>query len=168
MPNAILIPNSGTTISVLGDVVDGWPEVTHKLETNIGGEPLEDGREVTDHAVARQSKLILTGWVSDFNGGNRQREAWDKIREVHKAVEPIQVITEWGIYDEMLIDRAEAPHTNRGMMFTIEFREVTRVGITDLSLPAGQLSGGAAEGRSSGASRGRVRLGSAQSLEAFQ
>ena len=76
MPNAALITDAGVVIDLIGDRVDGWPELTHKLETNIGGEPLEDGREVTDHAVARQDRLVLTGWVSDITSGvGRQQQA---------------------------------------------------------------------------------------------
>ena len=169
MPNAVLIPQSGTTVERLGiEYVDGWPEVTHKIETNIGGEPLEDGREVTDHAVARQDRLVLTGWVSDFTSGSgKQRAAWTRIRELHDAVTPLRVVTEWGVYDEMLIDRAEAPQTTRGMRFTLELREIKRVGITDTTLTEDRVSG-PAEGRGSGTDVGRVNLGPQTTLEAFQ
>ena len=155
MPNIALIPNSQAIISVFGSVVDGWPEVTHKIETTIGGEPLEDGREVTDHAVAKQDKIVMTGWVSDINGGNRPKQAWERIRQIQRLVQPIKVITEWGVYDEMLIDRAEAPQTNRGMNFTLELREIRRVGLTQSTI-SNLVSSGPARGRSSNVQRGRV------------
>lgn len=94
MPNAALIPETRTEIAPLMAVVDGFPDAVHRLETATGGEPLEDGRQVTDHAVARQDKLTLTGWVSDFNGGDRPRAAWDEIRRLGKALIPFTVITE--------------------------------------------------------------------------
>ncbi len=158
MPNIALIPGAGTVISVFADVVDGWPELTHKLETTTGGEPVEDGRKVTDHAVARQAKLVLTGWVSDFNGGDRPAQAWEAIRRRHKGVKPVAVVTEWGFYPEMLIVRAEAPQTGRGMRFTLELEEVIRVGVIDTDLP-GQNGSGPAQGRSAEVERGRVALG---------
>ena len=68
MPNVALIPNAATKIDALTVFVDGFPDAVHKLSTGTGSEPLEDGREATDHAVARQDQLVLTGWVSDFNG----------------------------------------------------------------------------------------------------
>ena len=63
MPNVALTPDAATRIEVLANRVDGFPDTTHKLETTTGGEPLEDGRHVTDHAVARADRLVLTGWV---------------------------------------------------------------------------------------------------------
>ena len=61
MPNMALIPNAAAQITVLLDVVDGYPDESHKLETEMGDEPLEDGREVTDHAVARPKELSIDG-----------------------------------------------------------------------------------------------------------
>ncbi|MCY4394979.1 MAG: hypothetical protein OXC10_07590 [Rhodospirillaceae bacterium] len=158
MPNFALIPGAETVISALAEVVDGYPTATHKLETTTGGEPLEDGRRVTDHVVARQERLTLQGWVSDFNGGERPREAWETIRRLHKAEVTLTVMTEWGVYDEMIIRRAEAPQETRGMQFTLELEEVLRVGVTDNDLPASRLSG-PAQGRSGEVNRGRVALG---------
>ena len=96
-------------IAPLSAVVDGYPEETHKLETTTGGEPLEDGGTVTDHAVAKQDRLVLTGWVSDFNGGNRPSDAWQTIRHLQKTETPFAVITELAVYREMIIKRAEVP-----------------------------------------------------------
>ena len=157
MPNVALIPSAATRIEPLMAVVDGYPDATHKLETTTGGEPLEDGRNVTDHAVARQERLVLTGWVSDFNGGDRPREAWETLRRLHKSVAIMRVVTEWGVYDNMLIRRAEAPQNARGMRFTLELEEVIFVGVADNELPAENLSG-PAQGRSGEITRGRVAL----------
>ena len=144
-------------IQVLHGVVDGYPNAVHKVDTSIGGEPLEDGREITDHAVARQDKLTLTGWVSDLNGGERQKAAWDAIRKLHKDVEPIPVATEWGDYMEMIVARAEAQQVSRGMRFTVELVEILRVGVVDNELPDSQTDG-PAQGRAGQVDRGRVSL----------
>ena len=157
MPNFALIPDAATVITVLASVVDGYPDATHKLETTTGGEPLEDGRLVTDHAVARQERLVLTGWVSDFNGGDRPRQAWETLRRLHKAVTLFPVITEWGRYERMLIRRVEALHNTRGLRFTMELEEVIVVGVADNELPAASLAGPAV-GRSGEISRGLVAL----------
>ena len=76
--------------------VDGYLSHEHELTTRTGGEPLEDGREVTDHVVAAPQKVILTGQASDMRGGSRAKDAWQAIEELHKAAEPVRVITEWG------------------------------------------------------------------------
>ena len=125
-------------------VVDGYPEGTHKLETTLGGEPLEDGRQVSDHAIARQEKLTLTGWVSDFNGGDRPRAAWEEVRRLQKAAATFDVVTEWGTYRSMIIRRAEAPQRSRGLRFTIELEEVIIIGAPAAELPGGRIgdSGG--------------------------
>lgn len=157
MPNVAIVPSAATRIPIIEGVVDGFPEAIHRLETSTGGEPLEDGRQVTDHAVARQAHLTLTGWVSNFRGGDRPGRAWGTIQRLHRSVTPVRVITEWGVYDEMLIFRAEAPQTSRGLRFTLELREVLRVGVTDTELPEGELSG-PATGRSGEVQRGRVGL----------
>ena len=158
MPNIALIPGAATRIGALTAVVDGYPNETHKLETTTGGEPLEDGRSVTDHAVAREERLVLDGWVSDFNGGNRPSEAWQTIRRLHKSVATLTVVTEYGTYPEMIIYRAETPKNSRGLRFTLELHEILRRGVTDAELPPESLSG-PAEGRSGEVERGRVTLG---------
>ena len=157
MPNFALIPNAATVISVLADLVDGYPQGVHKLETVVGSEPLQDGRAASDHAVARQERLVLTGWVSDLNGGGRPAEAWAALRRLQKSVTPFPVLTEWGAYPEMIIRRAEAPKETRGMRFTLELEEIIRVGVTYFALPASQLAGPAV-GRSGEVQRGRVPL----------
>ena len=66
MPNVALIPEYSTRIPILAGLVDGFPEETHKLVTDTGNSPLEDGAIITDHAVARAEQLVLTGMVSDL------------------------------------------------------------------------------------------------------
>ena len=157
MPNIAIIPDSATMMAPFTAVVDGFPDGTHKAEALVGGEPLEDGREATDHVVARQKQFTCTGWVSDFNGGNRQAEALATAFRLQDTQEPFSVMTEWYFYEEMILHRFEAPQSSRGMRFTMELREILRVGIVDTELPAEQLSG-PAEGRSGEVARGRVQL----------
>ena len=61
MPNTPLIIRALTAVEGLVLVVDGYPHHQHKLSTRMGGEPLEDGREVTDHVVAAPTTVVLTG-----------------------------------------------------------------------------------------------------------
>ena len=157
MPNVALIPDSETRIDALTAVVDGYPSGVHRLETTTGGEPLEDGREATDHAVATQDRLTLEGWVSDFSGGDRPRRAWETLRRLHRKLEPLTVFTEWTKYDRMLIVRCEANQDSRGLRFTLELKQLILVGITDTELPPDSVSG-PAQGRSGVVERGRVAL----------
>ena len=158
MPNVALIPGAGSNVPMLSGLVDGYPTATHRLETTTGGEPLEDGAQITDHAVARQGRITLEGWVSDWSGGDRPSAAWEAITSLQKSAEPLEVMTEWGSYPEMLIRRASTTQTGRGMRFTLECEEVIRVGTTDNDLPASEIDG-PASGRSGTVQQGRVPLG---------
>ena len=158
MPNVALIPRAATRIAPLVGLVHGFPTGTHRLETTVGGEALEDGREVTDHVVARQARLTLQFVVSDFDGDSKPRDAWAEIRRLQKESEVLEVVTELGTYREMVIHRAEAPQRTRGIAGTIELREIERIGIVDNDLPPENVEAGPAEGRSGEVQRGRVAL----------
>ena len=157
MPNIALIPNAAPTVPPLTAVVDGWPAENHALKTNIAGAPVEDGVEATDHSVLSNEEVTLTGWVSDWGGGARPADAWGEIRRLAREREPLRLVTEWGVYPEMLILEADAPKNHRGMRFTVKFVWINRVGIVDNELPASQLSDPAV-GRSGEVERGRVAL----------
>ena len=158
MPNLALIPDAETRIDPLVGVVDGFPDTEHSLETLVGGEPLEDSREITDHVVARQERLTLTGWVSDWSGGNRPGDAWTEIRRLQKAGTPLRVVTEWGTYAEMVIRRAQANYEGRGQRMRLELHEILRVGVADTELAEGTTDGPAAQ-RAGNFARGRSRFG---------
>ena len=172
MPNSPLIIRAQSIVAGLSLVVDGFPSHQHKMNTRTGGEPLEDGREVTDHAVASPEAVVLQGIVSDMTGNDGPRRAFQAIQELWKNVEPVRVITEWATYPEMLITRCEPVSAGRGMTFEMELREVLRVSATSFIgplAPPTALSGNAA-GRSGTVARGRVtfeRALSASELEAL-
>ena len=153
-----MIPSAAPEVPPLRAFVDGWPQETHKVKTAIGGEPVEDGVQATDHAVFSGEEVSLTGWVSGWTGGRNPADAWGEVRRLARDLEPVRLVTEWGIYPEMLIAEAEAPKTVRGMRFTVKFRWINRVGITENELPEDQVTG-PAEGRSGEVSRGRVAIG---------
>ena len=155
MPNMALF--SKTRIPLLMEVIDGYPDETHTLETRTGGEPLEDGARVTDHAVADVERLKLTAFVSDFGGPDRPREAWETLRRLHREVAPLEVYTDWGYYPEMILKRITGEQVGRGMQVHLELEHIIRVGVAASQLTPEQLSG-AAEGRSGEIERGRVNL----------
>ena len=167
MPNSPLIIRAASLVQGLTLFVDGYPNHVHKITTRIGGEPLEDGRDVTDHVVAAPEDVVLTGSVSDMVGGQRAKRAWQAIEELHAKSEPVRVITEWGIYPEMVIARCEAQPAGRGMTFELTVREILRVSAaTGPSVPPTAQSGNAA-GRSGQVARGRQQLSPAASIGAI-
>ena len=157
MPNVALLPQAAPFLAPLVGVVDGWPDEQHTLKTAIGGAPLEDGTRVTDHAVVTTESVTLTGWVSDWTGGDRPGRAWDAIRRLQSDLTPLRLITEWGIYPSMLITEVDAPKRHRGLKFTLKLEWQNIVGVADTELPASELSG-LASGRSGEIARGRVAV----------
>ena len=159
MPNSPIILRSSTLVEGLVVYVDGYPGRQHKLTTATGGEPLEDGRMVTDHAVAEPRTLALTGIVSDFRGGTRPIEAWQQIEAMHQMEEAVFVITEWGFYPEMIISRCVGTATGRGQRFEMDLKEIIRVSTASIPIvPSTAMAGPAAE-REAVYVRGRRPLG---------
>ena len=159
MPNMPIIIRAQSSIGGLVLVVDGYTDRQHKLASRIGGEPLETGRQVTDHVVATPDSIIFTGSVSDMRGGERTTNAFEEIKRLRDDAEPVIVVTEWHTYPEMVIARAEPRPVGRGMTVEIEMREILRVSSAGgPSVPATAQTGNAA-GRSGEVARGRVVLG---------
>ena len=139
-------------------MVDGFPRSQHALELAKSDEPLEDGTKITDHAATLPEKIKLTGLVSDWYGGSRPGFAWQEIRRLNQVKEPLTVVTEWGIYRNMLMEKVTADELGRGMEFVMDLEEVKRVGNPESSLPEGTTTGPAAD-RTGELKRGRVALG---------
>ena len=157
MPNVALIPAAATRVPALMAVVDGFPDTTHKLKLDKSDEPLEDGTSITDHAVTLPEGLVLTGWVSDINGGSRPGQAWQEIRRLNRVKTPLTVVTECGIYRQMLIDEVDGAQAGRGGRFTMQLKEIKRVGNPQRSLPPGGVFGPAFD-RTGSVDRGLVIL----------
>ena len=159
MPNQPIILRAQSLVQGLTLVVDGFPTQQHKLSSRTGGEPLEDGREVTDHVVAAPAQVVLSGSVSSLGGGGRTKAAFQAIRKIQMESEPVRVVTEWETYPEMVITRCEPVSVGLGMRFELELREILRVPIAaGATVPTGAMAGSAA-GRSGEVARGRVPLG---------
>ncbi len=155
MPNIAIIPHETVRIGALSAVIDGFPSVTHKLSTGLGDAPLEDGAVLTDHAVALPERLELTGFVSDLTiRASAASNAWDELRRLHRETEPLEVITPWGVYPEMLIHEVVANQAGRGMRFSMKLEAVLRVGAAVGAI--GSSASGAAANRGTEVVRGRV------------
>ena len=155
MPNTAIIRSARTRIAMLDAVVSGYPSTTHKIELDKSDEPLEDGTQVSDHSVTLPETLKITGWVSDMS--DDPRSAWETIRRINKDKTPLVITTEWGVYREMLLLRAEGAQAGRGGRLTLEFKEIIRIGNPQRSLPPGTTSGPAAS-RPGSTDRGRIAL----------
>ena len=158
MPNTPVILRARSLVAPLALLVDGYPDRRHKLTSRTGSEPLEDGREATDHNVANPAVLQLTGSVSDLGGDQRPTAAWRAIVKIWKASEPVRVITEWETYPEMIIGRCEGIPIGRGLRFEMEMREIIRVHTGFAFEVPSTAQAGVANNRSAESTRGRVSL----------
>ena len=156
MPNIALIPEAASRVPMLSTVVDGFSDVGHGIDSTSGGAPLEHGARVTDHIIANQPTLTMTGSVSGHPEapGSTPIAAWAVIRRLHESVTPFEVITPFGRYSEMYISRLRNRQVGRGFFFTMELAGILRVGAavaTDDSAVSGP-----AQGRTGTVERGRV------------
>ena len=156
MPNVALIPEQNVRIDGIDEVISGFLDLNVKLRTHIGDEPLEDGSNINDHAVAQDTILVLQGVVSDLSdkGASAASTAYQRIESLYQELTPLTVITPWSIFEEMLIDRLDSQQQGRGMIFTLEMKKIIRVGVESVGSP-GQVSG-PGQGRSPPVNRGRI------------
>ena len=153
MPNTPLILSAATLVDGLVFFVDGYPDFLHRLQTRTGTEPLEDGTEVTDLAVALPPEIRLTGLVTDMDGAQRPYQAWSQLRRLHATSRLLSVASEWGLYENMLIIRAEGVPQGRGLRCELELREVLIAGPPGVS---SIVRTGPAEERSPEVTQGRA------------
>ena len=171
MPNGPLILRALTAVQGLTLYVDGYTNRSHELTSRVGGEPIEDGRDVTDHVVAAPGLILLTGIASDLKGGERPTAAWQAVKQLHKNAEPVRIVTEWETLDEVVILRAKGTAVGRGLRFELELQEILRVegaSIIDIATPIvpPAAQSGPASLRSSEVRRGLVNLAETSGGEA--
>lgn len=129
MPNEAFIVKAATTLIGDNGVLLQHSGITRQqrgLSTRLGGEPLEDGAEITDHAIAAPKTFDLDFVLSDFGGIQQVKERWAVLEAMADAAVTVRVLTETGVYPEMLIKRAESVETGRSMRVKLELREVLR------------------------------------------
>ena len=152
--NAIITTSDKVRIPLFRNVVDGYTDETHELGVTKSNLPLENGAEITDNAVQRPERFVTGGVVTTQLGLTRPREAWDKFREVERSAEPVRVLTYFGDYPEMIIERLVATRVGQGMLFTMTMGAVIRVG-TQVDI-LGFLTSGPAFQRTAEVIRGRI------------
>ena len=145
MPNTPIIITARNLVEGLELLVDGWPSHTHKLQSRVPDEPAAWNQSFASHAKISPPQITLTGYVSDLvlhdptaedseaatvADTDRAAKAWAKIRQLHRTAETVRVITEWALYDSMLIEKAEATQVtqqSRGMAVRLDLKQVRRL-----------------------------------------
>lgn len=156
MPNIPLFPRQNVRIAELANDVPGFYETALSFEAHVGTEPLEDGSNVNDHAVANRFTLSLRGVLSDLSTQTTPvKDAIARIDELFRNATPVTVTTPLQDFPEMIIARFHARQQGRGVEFDMTLIKVIRVGVTMASVST-PTTGGPAENRKSAAERGRV------------
>lgn len=158
--NISVFPALATNAPALAAVIDGYTNISHRLGSRVGSEPLEDGASISDHAVAAPKELSLEGEVSGLNVlgiSAKAGAAWALLSQFNKESKLINILTPWGFYENMIIRSLNAKQVGSGMRFSMELREVKRVGLGGL-LTAERVTGPAEE-RTGEVKRGRVVAG---------
>ena len=116
MPNAAFFPERSPRIAELEDYIDNWNEESHHFGTETGAEPREDGSPITDHVRERNPNVTLIGTTSSFgpNGIQKAANLVQALRRLERMSELVTVVTEWGVYEEILVVSARARRWGRG------------------------------------------------------
>ena len=137
MASEIALIASGVRIEMFADVVDGYLTDDHQLTVDHTSYPVQTGGDLVDHAVVRPERYTVVGFVSNLfatvgvnaslPARQRPRVAWERLREVLRAREPMKITTPLRDYEDMLMASLSAKqdeNTGRALLFNIAFTEI--------------------------------------------
>ncbi|GGG03944.1 MULTISPECIES: phage baseplate protein [Cysteiniphilum] len=147
----ISLQDSNNIIVMTG--VDLWTAEQHKIKVKTTHYPIEDGSSITDNAYKKPSKITLTGFVSNLKvltpeipflfgsigyvSTQKVKTAWQQIKALANAREPLTVITTVDKYENMLITEVDTSsmdkNTGTSLMFKLELTELNTVTSKSLS-----------------------------------
>ena len=146
-------------IAPLSGIVDGFPDMKPKFSRAMGTNPLEDSTIITDHVVTLPEVLVLETEASTLTNAEGQGPAacMQALRTLANNETPLDIVTEWGPFSQMLLRQAEGGYRGRGGKWRLEFVEILRRGVDDAPLAPGTTSGPAVN-RPAVVARGRDAL----------
>ena len=171
-----------TFIEPLFGIIDAHPDESHSITVSKTDYPIETGSSLTDNAVNEPDKLTLEGWVSDLliptnalvQIEGRPIEAWERIRALAKAREPLTVVTSLQTYENMLITSVSSvknKDTGQTLRFIIELEETLFAETQLARLPPTRVDPeGPAAAKTSEVDRGQIQspvLTSSQTTQVY-
>ena len=109
-------------------------EETHERAADVTEHPVESGARVSDHVILQPARLTLEGFVTDAGvavfgaAAGRTQTAFETLTEAWREREPVQVVTGYRTYQDMVIVRLDMPRERPGSMrFSMELKHVTIV-----------------------------------------
>lgn len=129
---------------------------TYRFSSTVTQYPVESGSTVTDHVHHNPDEISLEGMVSDTpinelpttlglrgdlqyqQAGTRRQSAFDALFTVWRDKIPLTVVTEYMIYDDMIVESLEIPKSpDRGeaIWFSLTLRKINTVETLTATLP---------------------------------
>ena len=146
------------SIEGLEGVIDAIPEERHSYEVSTTDYPVETGGNMTDNAYILPRALTLRVFVSNYlplvgglitiNTRDRAVEAWERIRAVAAAREPVQITTLLETYPNMLITGMyPIINQNTGLTLSMDMtlKQVIFADTEITQLPPARVSGPASD-----------------------
>lgn len=129
-------------------VLDVTIAENHERTSRVTQWPVEDGGNVSDHISNEPEKLMVEGFItnSPIKGeaapALRAQNAFDRLDELWKRRDVVEVATQMRVYQNMAIGRINVP-INRGtgdaLRFTVELERVRTVGSEVVDIPVDAL-----------------------------
>ena len=125
-----------------------------KFPSEVTKYPVEDGtEEISDHITQGNEELTISGRVSSsqvlsFDFGRcvtKLVDAVDQLRSMHKARQPIKVVTGLGSYEEMAFTSLSVTRSNGGdggnwLDINADLRKIKKVAVKETALPVALLA----------------------------
>lgn len=115
----------------------------HERSAEVTSHPIETGATISDHVITQPDKILLEGFITDTPVAifaaqqGRTQNGFDILNEAFNAREPIQIVTGFGIYENMIITRLTLPRERpSSMQFILEATRVIIAGTQTALLPA--------------------------------
>lgn len=138
-PSSQVHPPSGL-VSIDGYLIDAALSEQHQLDADITEHPVETGSDIADHRRVKPRVVTISGIVSDSPLGRMaairrhledgvlpSEEAAAKLEALFASPEPVTLVTQYKVYDDMLIQSLHVPrdqHTGFALRFDASFKQV--------------------------------------------
>lgn len=125
-----------------------------KLPSEVTKYPVEDGsEEISDHITQNNEELTITGRVANTEilsfqfgpGISKLVDAVDQLRSMHKARQPVKVVTGLGTYTDMAftnlaINRSNGSDGGYWLDINADLRKLKKVSLKTADLPPEQAA----------------------------
>ena len=109
-------------------VFDAVMGESHSAPVDITSHAVEQGVEITDHAILKQHSLVISGVVSATACGirntTRKQSAYYDLMRIRDEREPVTVITGLKVYNNMLISDVRADDKKGYTSYTVDLKSV--------------------------------------------